>query len=136
VDSAAEKSGNRRAVRNTPATTMVAEWMSDETGVGPSIASGSQTWNGNMADLPQAPIYMQRVARVSRFAENKPVPTTWFMAAAAVGELSTAKSKLPAAWPAISNPIRKKASARRVRMKAFLLAATADGLVYQKPISR
>ena len=34
---------------------MVAAWMSAETGVGPSIASGSQTWNGNMADLPMQP---------------------------------------------------------------------------------
>src|SRR5689334_23809219 len=29
--------------------------MSAETGVGPSIASGSHTYNGSCADLPQAP---------------------------------------------------------------------------------
>ena len=49
---------NRNAVRKsryTPAVTMVAAWMRAETGVGPSIASGSQTWNGNWADLPAAP---------------------------------------------------------------------------------
>jgi len=39
----------------TPAVTMVAAWMRAETGVGPSIASGSQMWNGNWADLPAAP---------------------------------------------------------------------------------
>ena len=39
----------------TPAVTMVAAWMSAETGVGPSIASGSQTNNGICADLPVAP---------------------------------------------------------------------------------
>ena len=32
-----------RATMYTPAVTMVAAWMSAETGVGPSIASGSQT---------------------------------------------------------------------------------------------
>ena len=31
-----------RAIMYTPAVTMVAAWMSAETGVGPSIASGSQ----------------------------------------------------------------------------------------------
>ncbi len=39
----------------TPAVTMVAAWISAETGVGPSMASGSQTYNGNCADLPHAP---------------------------------------------------------------------------------
>ena len=31
-----------RATRYTPAVTMVAAWISAETGVGPAIASGSQ----------------------------------------------------------------------------------------------
>ena len=34
---------------------MVAAWMSAETGVGPSIASGNQKWSGNCALLPIAP---------------------------------------------------------------------------------
>ena len=34
---------------------MVAAWIRAETGVGPSIASGSQTWSGTWADLPTAP---------------------------------------------------------------------------------
>ncbi len=34
--------GERRQTMNTPAVTMVAAWISAETGVGPSIASGSQ----------------------------------------------------------------------------------------------
>ena len=32
-----------RAIRYTPAVTIVAAWISAETGVGPAIASGSQT---------------------------------------------------------------------------------------------
>ncbi len=46
------KSGSARTTRYTPAATIVAAWSSAETGVGPSIASGSQTWSGNWADLP------------------------------------------------------------------------------------
>ena len=36
-------SGFERATRYTPAVTMVAAWISAETGVGPAMASGSQT---------------------------------------------------------------------------------------------
>ena len=41
---------------NTPAVTMVAAWIRAETGVGPSIASGSQVWRPSCADLPMAPM--------------------------------------------------------------------------------
>ena len=34
---------------------MVAAWMRAETGVGPSMASGSQVWNGTWADFANAP---------------------------------------------------------------------------------
>ena len=37
---------------NTPAVTMVAAWISADTGVGPSIASGSQVCRPSCADLP------------------------------------------------------------------------------------
>ena len=48
--------GDMRAIRNTPAVTIVAAWISAETGVGPSIASGSQTCRPICADLPIAPM--------------------------------------------------------------------------------
>ena len=35
--------------------TIVAAWMSADTGVGPAIASGSHTDSGSWADLPAAP---------------------------------------------------------------------------------
>ncbi len=35
--------------------TIVAAWIRAETGVGPSIASGSQVCSGNCPDLPHAP---------------------------------------------------------------------------------
>ena len=47
--------GDMRAMRNTPAVTMVAAWISAETGVGPSIASGNQVCRPIWADLPMAP---------------------------------------------------------------------------------
>ena len=50
------KTGNNLATKNTPATTMVAACINAETGVGPSMASGNQICNGNMALLPAPPI--------------------------------------------------------------------------------
>ena len=40
--------------------TIVAAWMSAETGVGPSIASGSHTYSGICALLPVAPTNSSR----------------------------------------------------------------------------
>src|SRR6201985_2932265 len=47
--------GEQRQTRNTPSVTMVAAWISAETGVGPSMASGSQVCSGTWADLANAP---------------------------------------------------------------------------------
>ena len=63
------------ATRNTPAATIVAAWISALTGDGPSIASGSQTWNGNCADLPIAPRNTRNMARFTVAWEIRPVPT-------------------------------------------------------------
>src|SRR3954462_12822965 len=57
---AAAKIGFVRATRYTPALTIVAAWIRALTGVGPSIASGSQTWRGNWALLPIAPAKTSR----------------------------------------------------------------------------
>ncbi len=54
----------QRATMYTPAVTMVAAWMRAETGVGPSIASGSQVKSGSCADLPHAP--MKRRSAIAR----------------------------------------------------------------------
>jgi hypothetical protein len=50
---------------------MVAAWMRAETGVGPSMASGSQTYRGICADLPAAPTRKRRPIAVAI-----PVPRT------------------------------------------------------------
>jgi hypothetical protein len=44
-----------RATRYTPAVTIVAAWIRAETGVGPSMASGSQVCSGTCADFANAP---------------------------------------------------------------------------------
>src|ERR1700674_2504885 len=48
--------GDILATMKMPAVTMVAAWINAEIGVGPSMESGSQTWSGNCADLPIAPM--------------------------------------------------------------------------------
>src|SRR3954470_18099512 len=52
-------SGDMRATMKIPAVTIVAAWIRAEIGVGPSIESGSQTWSGNCALLPMAPMNRQ-----------------------------------------------------------------------------
>ena len=49
-----------RAIRYTPAVTIVAAWISALTGVGPSIASGSQVCSGICADFANAPTSSSR----------------------------------------------------------------------------
>ena len=56
--------GDRRHTMNTPAVTIVAAWISAETGVGPSIASGSQVCRPSCADLPIAPTNSSRQSSV------------------------------------------------------------------------
>src|SRR5947209_841655 len=57
--------GDRRQTMNTPAVTMVAAWMRALTGVGPSMASGSQVWSGSCADLATAPTRRRKAASSS-----------------------------------------------------------------------
>ena len=61
--------GKSLAIKNTPAVTIVAEWIKAETEVGPSIASGSQLWRGNWADLPIAPTKNHRDKIVATFVD-------------------------------------------------------------------
>ena len=62
---AAGASENRtcvRAIKYTPAVTIVAAWRRALVGVGPAIASGNQTCSGSCADLPTAPPSSKRAA--------------------------------------------------------------------------
>src|ERR1700760_1641980 len=81
--------GERRQTMNTPAVTIVAEWMRAETGVGPSIASGGQGGRPSCADFPQAPMKrrMQMSVIVSTLWPRKPIvePATCGAAARMAG---------------------------------------------------
>ena len=60
-----------RVMRNTPAVTMVAAWISADTGVGPAIASGNHTYSGSWADLPTAPTNSSSAMPVARRARQR-----------------------------------------------------------------
>ena len=105
---------------------MVAAWIRAETGVGPSMASGNQMCNGNMADLPAPPIKISTIAQVMAEIPIKLNPAA-FANMLVPGSVSLAKSKVPVTNDMIRIPIRKPRSAKRVTMNAFLDAATAEG---------
>ena len=66
--------GDMRATKKTPAVTMVAAWIRAETGVGPSIASGSQVCSRNCADLPIEPMNSRRQTAVTAWALSSCMP--------------------------------------------------------------
>ena len=71
-----QNTGYSRATRNTPATTIVELCSSDDTGVGPAIASGSHVCSGNWPDLPMQAMNRATAPtqddRARRFARQRP----------------------------------------------------------------
>src|SRR5690348_11974851 len=127
--------GDRRQTMNTPAVTIVAAWINALTGVGPSIASGSQVCRGSCADLPIAPTNSSRQSRVivSTRMPAKPIVEPAIAGAAwRIDGIDTVPNtrKVP------KMPRLKPKSPTRLTTNAFSAAALADGLYYQKPISR
>ncbi len=115
-----------RRTRYTPAVTIVAAWIRAETGVGPAIASGSQTWSGTWADFPIAPAKSSRAMAVAA-----PLVSV----APAVPKTSS-KSSVPNFATINARPISIAVSPIRVVMNAFLAAFAFSVLSNQKPISR
>ncbi len=66
------KSQKFRQSMYTPAATIVAAWISAETGVGPSMASGSHTCSGICADLPSTPQKISRPMKTRVSCESHP----------------------------------------------------------------
>src|SRR5689334_22757373 len=118
--------GKSRATKYTPATTMVAACIKAETGVGPSMASGNQMCNGNMADFPAPPMKMRSIAQV---VTDKPMNTAPDVCAMTGPSklVSVIKSNVLVLKERIRIPTKNPKSAKRVTMNAFLEAATADG---------
>src|ERR1041385_4006108 len=100
-------------IRKTPAATIVAACINADTGVGPSIASGSQVDRGNCADLPITPAKMQRPPTVDQ------------------GISTIRVMSKPATAYVMANPTTNKASPTRLNMNAFVAAAAAAGLSRQ-----
>ena len=104
------RTGKSPASTTVPAATIVAAWMSALAGVGPSMASASQSWKGTCADLPSTPMTMSVMA-TARAAPSAPSPD----------QASTTPVRLvvpaPAARPTMprTNPM----SATRVTRKAL-----------------
>src|SRR6478735_6867396 len=117
--------GPERTIRYTPAVTMVAAWMSADTGVGPSIASPSQDCSGTCADLPQA---------ASRSASPIAVSIPSLAASAPVN--TSANSTEPNVENIIIMAKTRPMSPTRLTTNAFFAAAAAVGLYCQKPMSR
>src|SRR5689334_4671043 len=122
--------GNNLATRNTPATTIVAACINAETGVGPSIASGNQICNGNIALFPAPPMNTRQTPHVNAETPRKDEVTAVFNSLDP-GEVNrwiiVLKSKVPEQNERIKMPIKKPRSANRVTTNAFFDAATADG---------
>jgi hypothetical protein len=124
-----------RATRNTPAVTMVAAWISAETGVGPSMASGSQVCSRNCADLPIAPMNSSRQITVSVPSTFQPRKVHGLAGAGRLAAKITSNSMEPKMKTA-KMPSAKPKSPTRLTTNALMAAALADGFLYQKPISR
>src|SRR5215212_7317965 len=109
----------------TTAVTMVAAWISAETGVGPSMASSSQDCNGTCADLPQAPSSNSRPRTVAIVVpmSSAPALTSTNAEDPNVASISMMARDIPM-------------SPTRLTTKAFLAAVAAVGLCCQKPMSR
>ena len=118
----------QRATRYTPAVTMVAAWMSAETGVGPAIASGSQVYSGICADLPVQPRKRKSVITVT----VRPPATSAFGAC-----VNTApKSSEPVDQKIMNMATMNPKSPMRFMMNALRPAFAFCSSVNQKPISK
>ncbi|MEJ0044491.1 MAG: hypothetical protein WDM81_20740 [Rhizomicrobium sp.] len=86
--------GEQRQTRKTPAVTMVAAWMRAETGVGPSMASGSQVCRPSCADLPIAPTNSSRQSVVRTSTSQLPKWKVWPSWAGAAANTASKSSVL------------------------------------------
>ena len=106
--------------------TIVAAWMRALTGVGPSIASGSQTWSGNWALLPIAPTKSSSAMPVIIHGAIAP---DWSAAGSSwkrPDRLVVVKLSVPTVVQTAMMPSAKPKSPTRLTRNAFLAASAAD----------
>src|SRR5690606_187977 len=134
---AACSSGKSWARTTVPAATIVAAWMSADAGVGPSMASGSQSWNGSCADLPATPRTTRTMATVSGSATSARRATTRPSTETTSQRWTIALIDVVPAWTAsATRPRTIPTSARRVTRSALVAARFADSLTDRCPMSR
>ena len=114
-------------MRYTPAVTIVAAWISADTGVGPAMASGSQMNSGSWADLPTAPTNSRAAMAVAVVGDSRPDSALL---------LSTPKLRDPTVENARNIAIMNPQSPMRLVTKAFLPAVAADSRVCQKAMRK
>ncbi len=78
-----------------PAATIVAAWMRADAGVGPSIASGSQSWKGTRPDLPATPMTTPTSPTVSSVLSPVVVSTAMRSVERARTESATMPTTMP-----------------------------------------
>ncbi len=110
-----------------PATTMVAAWISADTGVGPAMASGSQVCRMNWPDLDMIAATRQQAA-TSR--------AVWLMVPSRAAVLISRMSKVPpAAQNSVITPTIRPTSPTRLVMNALSAASLLAFSSHQWPIS-
>ncbi len=108
--------------------TIVAAWIRADTGVGPSIASGSQTWSGNWALLPIAPAKIS--SATTQIGIGRLAPST------VSRSIASRMFSVPTLTKIAMIPSANPTSPTRLTMNAFLAASAAVRLCFQNPISR
>src|SRR6478735_9746560 len=133
-----DSSGKKPASTTVPAATIVAAWMSALAGVGPSMASASQSWKGIWADLPSTPMTtsVRNTARsvasgalqaVRASPTEVPVVVTLSMQAVGRAQVATTSCRFVVLAPAASPmmPSTNPMSATRVTRNALCAARRA-----------
>ncbi len=128
---ARSNSGCMRAIRYTPAVTMVAAWISALTGVGPSMASGSHVWSGIWADFANAPT-SNSTQPATRSPLLVPAPNAPWRAAAKLPR----KSSVWVCLKMKNVPRTRPTSPTTLMTKALIPAAVAVLRRYQNEMSR
>src|SRR5690606_11452679 len=116
-----------RAIRYTPAVTMVAAWIRADTGVGPAMASGNHVCKGIWADFPTAPPTSRSAMAVA------PAGPPGQEAASDPESLDPATARIapmfnvPGVWNCMKRPIANAVSPIRVTLNAIRAAAPLAG---------
>jgi hypothetical protein len=125
---------------NTPAVTMVAAWISAETGVGPSIASGSQVCRQELRRLAHRADEQQQADHGHRHRQRAEElrPASSCVDAGRRGAAKTASSKLDRAehQNTAEDAEREAEVADAVDDEGLDRGGIGEGFWYQKPISR